>query len=198
MPDFPIGIADAVGGVIDGKILVCGGKIPTDSGPYSYHEHCYTFNENQWIRSTKLKTQGIFQAGVVLNNNHLWLTGGTVGKFDVKDETEYIFSNGTTIMGPKLPTGMNGHCVVLLKNGNVMFMRKFEVWQYNILTEDFTQMTQMPESHPMLHSGCTAFKSAKHNNREVVFIGGGNQGNKALILDYTMTENWEESRFFKF
>ena len=95
-------------------------------------------------------------------------------------------------MGPKLPKALYGHCAVSMENGNIIFMYKREVWQYNHLTEDFTSMTEMPRS--MLLSGCTAFKSAKHNNREVIFIGGGSQGNKAFILDYAMTENWEESK----
>ena len=90
---------------------------------------------------------------------------------------------------------MYGHCAVLMENGNIMFMYQKEVWQYNLLTEDFTQMTEMPET--MKFSGCTAFKSVKHSNREVIFIGGGDgpKGNKALILDYAMTENWEESKY---
>ena len=83
-----------------------------------------------------------------------------------------------------------------MKTGNSIFMYEKEVWQYNLLTENFTQMPEIPES--MLQSGCTAFKSAKHNNREVIFVGGGNQGNKAFILDYAMTESWEESKCFQF
>ena len=184
LPDFPNGIDRASGGTINGKILICGGW-------NGRQEYCYTFDETQWIRSTKLKLQTYNQAEVVLNDNCLWLTGGNSGGTG-GDRTEYVFSNGTTIMGPKLPKVMNGHCAVSMENGNSIFMHGENVWQYNLLTETFTSMTDMPGS--MIHSGCTTYKSAKHNNRQVVFIGGGSTGNKAFILDYAITENWEESK----
>ena len=45
-------------------------------------------------------------------------------------------------------------------------------------------------------SGCALFKSAKHSNREVVYVGGGdNAGKTAEILDYTVTDQWEQGKF---
>ena len=46
-------------------------------------------------------------------------------------------------------------------------------------------------------SGCALFKSAKHSNREVVYVGGGdNAGKTAEILDYTVTDQWEQGKFW--
>ena len=42
-------------------------------------------------------------------------------------------------------------------------------------------------------SSCTVFQSAKHESREVIFIGGGSRShNTAEILDYSMTDKWEQ------
>ena len=62
-----------------------------------------------------------------------------------------------------------------------------------------------PESNTFTHqldmnfdrkvSSCTVFQSAKHDNREVIFIGGGSGSeNTAEILDYSMTEIWEQGK----
>ena len=46
-------------------------------------------------------------------------------------------------------------------------------------------------------SSCTAFQSAKHENREVIFIGGGSRSNNtAEILDYSKTDIWEQGKSF--
>ena len=46
-------------------------------------------------------------------------------------------------------------------------------------------------------SSCTVFQSAKHGNREVIFIGGGSQSNNtAEILDYSKTDIWEQGKSF--
>ena len=48
-------------------------------------------------------------------------------------------------------------------------------------------------------SSCTVFHSAKHDNREVIFIGGGSGPgslNTAEILDYSMTDKWEQGKSF--
>ena len=71
MADFPIGISGASGCIIDSEILICGGwKFSRPQG------QCYKLDENQWIKSAKLKTRAYNHAGVVLNNDRLWLTAG--------------------------------------------------------------------------------------------------------------------------
>ena len=46
-------------------------------------------------------------------------------------------------------------------------------------------------------SSCTVFQSAKHGNREVIFIGGGSKSeNTAEILDYSKTDIWEQGKSF--
>ena len=42
-------------------------------------------------------------------------------------------------------------------------------------------------------SGCALFTSPLHGNRPVVLIAGGEKQNSAELLDYTVTDTWEQS-----
>ena len=59
--------------------------------------------------------------------------------------------------------------------------------------ENDTVTTQSDMNFERKISSCTVFQSAKHGNREVIFIGGGSRSNNtAEILDYSMTVKWEQ------
>ena len=109
--------------------------------------------------------------------------------------TEFVFENGTTTIGPSLPEAMSAHCMVLLHTGDIMFMFETKVWRFNHLTKEFIRMKDMP--HIMKFSGCSLFHSPAHENRPLVFIGGGLWSNKSMVLDYTISTTWEERKFFK-
>ena len=70
----------------------------------------------------------------------------------------------------------------------------FGVAKFDVDTNTFTRLTNMNQQRD--NSACTVFKSDKHGGREVIYVGGGTSGNKASILDYTMTETWEEGNFY--
>ena len=70
----------------------------------------------------------------------------------------------------------------------------FGVAKFDVSTNTFTRLTNMNKQRD--NSACTVFKSDKHGGREVIYVGGGTSGNKASILDYTMTETWEEGNFY--
>ena len=46
------------------------------------------------------------------------------------------------------------------------------------------------------HPGCTLFHSPKHDYRPVVYVGGGCtlDGPTSEVLDYTLTDTWEQSK----
>ena len=63
--------------------------------------------------------------------------------------------------------------------------------------ENNTSTTQSDMNFERKISSCTVFQSAKHGNREVIFIGGGSGSlNTAEILDYSMTDIWEQGKSF--
>ena len=51
---------------------------------------------------------------------------------------------------------------------------------------------------PRWNAGCVVFRSARHNNRSVVFVGGGAYDGmqKSEILDYTLAgSTWQECNY---
>ena len=69
------------------------------------------------------------------------------------------------------------------------------VKRYNPGTNTFTDQAGMIFERS--HCACAVFNSAKHGGREVVYIGGGkeNYRTRAEVLDYTVTENWEQGKY---
>ena len=66
---------------------------------------------------------------------------------------------------------------------------------YHPENDNFTTQSNMKFGREI--SSCTVFHSAKHENREVIFIGGGSQSNNtAEILDYSKTDIWEQGKSF--
>ena len=64
---------------------------------------------------------------------------------------------------------------------------------YHPDNDTFTTQSNMNFGREL--SSCTVFQSAKHGNREVIFIGGGaRSSNTAEILDYSMTNIWEQGK----
>ena len=83
--------------------------------------------------------------------------------------------------------------MVLLHTGDIMFMYWTKVWRFNHLTKEFIRMKDMPHK---MRTGCSLFHSPAHENRPLVFIGGGFLP-KSMVLDYTISTTWEERKFFK-
>ena len=66
---------------------------------------------------------------------------------------------------------------------------------YHPDTDTFTTQSNMNFAREVF--SCTVFQSAKHGNREVIFIGGGSKSeNTAEILDYSKTDIWEQGKSF--
>ena len=68
------------------------------------------------------------------------------------------------------------------------------VIRFDVETNTYTRLGDMNKQRGI--SACTVFKSEKHEGREVIYVGGGSEANKASILDYTQTETWEEGKLF--
>ena len=65
---------------------------------------------------------------------------------------------------------------------------------FDRMTENFTDGDNM--NNDRAFSACTIFKSPKHGNRPVVFIGGGKNQNTAEILDFSQSDaKWEIGKF---
>merc|ERR1712223_605404 len=84
--------------------------------------------------------------------------------------------------------------MVTLASGNVMIMggitNSRQVGLFNPTTGSYNKVKEGNWGRYL--SACTVFNSAKHGHREVVYIGGGTSTEKAEILDFTLTETWEQ------
>ena len=127
---------------------------------------------------------------------------------EIRISTEIVFANGTVTLGPSMPSpteepGFNNvnRCLVNLIGGDIMIMgqasiqpEENRVYRYNPSTNTYTRQADM--IYKKHHGDCASFYSAKHGNRHVIYFGGGYQtGRDALLLDYTVTEEWEARKF---
>ena len=89
--------------------------------------------------------------------------------------------------------------MVMLHNNTIMIIggtgtrgQTTYVYTFNPKTQGYTTL---PEKRELpTNFGCAIFKSANHENRPVVFIGGGSQIKSAELMDYTKTQTWEKSK----
>merc|ERR1712025_1073481 len=122
-----------------------------------------------------------YATGINLGDDCIWITGGQDRPSYSVDSTEYLFTNGTSIDGPRLPYKLYEHCTVKLPNGTVFFIGGHR-------SENKTKtFTMDPESgstimgpellHNRRRAGCAIWYSPAHEGRPVVIaIGDYNNG----------------------
>merc|ERR1711997_799997 len=114
--DFPDGIQEATGNMVDGMPLLCGGIGGERAVRYDKSANCYILRDGVWNQYTKLNEKRQTAASSVVTKNGkeaLFVTGGYDGDKYLKT-TEFVFSDGTVIPGPELPEARNGHCMAQL------------------------------------------------------------------------------------
>ena len=116
-PDFgtyPMKIAGGTGGLLNGKYpVICGGETQ-----YSVSiDDCYVLGNP--ALTSKLPTEKYLASSLMINDSHLWLTGGSMrdasGLIAIHDTSEYVSLHEdklTVTSGPTLPVPINGHCMV--------------------------------------------------------------------------------------
>ena len=146
-----------------------------------------------------MTTKRTFSASVPLNGK-LWVTGGDQNELP---STEYVSPNGdASTPGPDLPSARAGHCAVKLSTGKVMLLGGGyygkigkSVIVFDPDTETFDISLPSLRTH-RFNFGCAVFKSAMHDNREVVLAVGGLFRATAEVLDYTQPNaEWTQSNY---
>ena len=190
---YPLKMGYATGGVLNGSSLLCGGYAHGQS--YYRQSSCYIHQKssNNWRLLTNMNSARYHHASAMTNGG-LWITGGYSSS--KLSSTEFVFSNGSTVNGPNLPSGRYEHCMVTLDNGNIMILGGYPSSNYkNVLIfnpKDNTFTTGPSLLYNRFEFGCVLFMSPMHNNRPVVLAAGGT--NTAEILDYTHANAWEQSK----
>ena len=104
MPPLPTAKLSATGGLINGKLVVCGGW----DANYKVRDECHSFDNSPPKLLTKLRSSRQGAASVVVESA-LWVLGGSDGS-GLKS-TEWI-ENGKTTDGPPLPEALRYHSAV--------------------------------------------------------------------------------------
>ena len=137
----------------------------------------HSFDQFMWISgsawtalSGTLTEQRKLAAGLVIKGTNpddadrLWLLGGFFGDSD--KTSEFVFSNGTIVLGPYPygSTGTRGVCMVQLDTGDVLILGGIstlkKVTLYNPTTGTFT--TQQEMNFDKKEFACTVFYSKNH------------------------------------
>ena len=115
-----------------------------------------------------------------------------------------MWANGTVTQGPELPEDLylSEHCMVQLHNNSIMIipgLNNLKTFVYHPESKLLTQLVG-DRLRDRRKAGCALFYSAKHDNRPVVYIGGGmrdeyRRGIDTEILDYTLTTVWEKCKY---
>ena len=146
-----------------------------------------------------MTTIRVFSASVPLNGK-LWVTGGDQNGLP---STEYVSPNGDESQpGPDLPSARAGHCAVKLSTGKVMLLgggygakNGKSVIIFDPETKTFDLSLPSLKTN-RFNFGCAVFKSAMHDNREVVLAVGGLFRVSAEIWDYTqLNAEWTSSNY---
>ena len=196
---YPIGVNSATGAIVSGHPMICGGW----SGFTAYSE-CYRYKKdsNTWVFLTNMTEKRMYSASVMLNGS-LFVMGGFRGhSLGAQSSTEYVSPDGDAPHpGPELPAARYGHCAVKLSTGQVMLLGGDSEENYKSViifdpdTETFDISLPSLRTH-RFNFGCAVFKSAMHDNREVVLAVGGLFRATAEVWDYTqLNAEWTDSKY---
>ena len=114
--NYPIAIFGAIGGLLEGIPIICGGS------NYAYTSNkCYTITSKKSNQTVTMSTLRSNAAGVVINGSTLWITGGKDHNANPLLSSEFIHLNGT-MQGPKLPIPLVGHTMINIDNDLTIVM----------------------------------------------------------------------------
>lgn len=194
----------AVGGILDGQPVICGGKgINSDV----YYTDCYKFDGIRWNRFAQMK-EARAEASAIVTSKGLWITGGrSTSGFLNTTELITINENGSNEALSRLPEPMIGHCTVqsedkiFIIGGASENEPKDTTLLYNLLDLSYATHTQGPSLNwARHHHGCCLARSSNHGNRNVIMILGGlpEDSTKNMpmeLLDYSIPgQSWQQSK----
>ena len=157
----------------------------------------YDKGTHQWEIHASLKTRRRMAASAFLENQNLFVTGGSLSGFGGLTSTEIVNPDGSVNEGRDLPEYKYRHCMVTMHDGPVAILGGYpssqfrKVYIYDPSTNSYTEGPSM--IFDRREAACTLFHSQKHGNRPVILISGGGQ-TTSEIFDYTVANTWEQSK----
>ena len=138
-----------------------------------------------------------YSDSVVLPGGRLWITGGLDGNSILKT-TEILEEapNGVwkVLKGPDLPKPLFGHCVELLRNGNVLLSGGFNGDRQEDITEEFEWINDLSGKWSTKVWSSSTYKKYDHScfskDGQVEAIGGWN----ADLIQKLKTERYNQTK----
>ena len=190
IPHFPLYADDPelntaqgmVGGVIDGKVTLCGGWFYgpwdcfNDGSAHNSHgsNYCYSLDPSTktWKPFPNLLKEGADSDSVILDDGRWWIIGGFNGNNDyLYDDSTEMLTDGSWLPGPTLPMAMAAHCAAPLGHkytlmaGGYHGIGRNKTWLYDWQNEEFMEVMNLPL--PSEHHSCVAL------DEENVMMAGG-------------------------
>ncbi|XP_059081715.1 uncharacterized protein LOC131879418 [Tigriopus californicus] len=182
--DYPLTIADAVGGWLDNRAVICGGFCRLKK---MYYNDCYSMDPlvGNWSQFEAMP-EARAGAAVVVIGKKLFITGGETEPFLITKST-VVWNGSTWESGPDLPMPLTEHCAVQLdekttliaggrqqNNNDPLLSRRS--WIYDWASEKWTEVG--PMNWPRIDHSCAIV--ADDNGIEVGAIGGTSSLNAQL------------------
>ena len=142
MAPFPKPTSGAIGGLVEGVPLICGGE----DSDWDARDECYQVTKAMTSFVTKMKSKRDKAASVVLENKKLWIMGGKDDNSKLSS-SEYIQISSGSTSGPDLPFAVWFHSVVAWNSSSFMLMGG-QAASYNFVTKTFYYHESNPEWIP--------------------------------------------------
>jgi hypothetical protein len=170
-PNYPVDIAQAVGGLSFGNVpLVCGGCNPD-------HSECYSYEEKDWKPSFSMseakKLSTIIKSPYLTEEYQLIISGGDFNQSYV-NTTEALTEDGWKTTLPQLPYHAHAHCMTQLNSTSIITI----LGQNTFILQDLNKGW---DEGPLLNYGryapsCGRIRKNKTSFDFSVIVVGGNNG----------------------
>jgi len=192
LPNFPYTSGLSAGGLVNGRIVICGGYMD----PFPIEEitgDCWASDAAGWQYIGNLSIPKRNHAAANLPNGDLWITGGADNDQERYYTTHIVTANMEVIRGPNMPSVRSAHCVAQLNSTTMMLVGGFELGHkvdfFNVDTQQWINYgppTKFEHGHP----GCVSFTDT--DGKEKVMVMGDYYysvaGQKVELFD---GESWE-------
>ena len=202
--DFPLQTTGAFGALLGNYPIVCGGD-GDDGG-----NKCYKLDESKQF--TEFATMTILRkdAGIILHENGVWMTGGRdeIGT-ELTATTEFILASGISVPGPDLPHPLTSHAMAKVNLSTSMIiggyyydnsstlMKLDKSWYFDHHTGKFSDGPGLLESR-WGHTAGVITDSVYTQETRVLVVGGIDCGNSLCNLEsvewLVSNGTWEQGK----
>jgi len=181
LADFPVSNEGAVGAILNGTPIVCGGRYSS-----TFYQACYKLTNGGWQEFASMNERRLLAAGIMFKNKfHIF--GGYNDASGNLQTSEIISIDGAVEYGPELPEAVSSHAITSI-NSTVSLLSGGWTGDYSPLTWFFNHETQAFSSGPSLLEGRQNHGSAtivdKVTKAKIPMVTGG-IGNGYSRLDTT-------------